>query len=173
MRKINQIPLNLSLTRETLKRGFTLIELLVVISIISILTIISVSSFVTAQVKGRDSLRKSDLDGMSKALMMYYNDNGKFPDLTSDTLFGNENVGLTGSNGIIYMRKTPLDPKNVTPYKYVYKVNPTFKEFNLFANLENINDSQCLQVNKLGKYTVDSKKYCYGVTSPNTILKDW
>lgn len=155
------------------KNGFTLIELLVVISIISILTMISVSSFITAQVKGRDSQRKSDLDGLSKALMMYYNDNGRFPDSVN---FGNETPGLIDPNNptTIYMRKTPIDPKNITPYTYVYKVDSTnFKKFNLFANLENTKDSQCQLLNGVGKYSVNGKNYCYGVSSPNTILKDW
>ena len=151
------------------KTGFTLIELLVVISIMGILTIISVSSFVNAQIKARDSQRKSDLDGLSKALMMYYGDNGFFPDLTSDEIFGNEDVGLTGTDAIIYMRKTPLDPRNSSPYDYVYKTDGTFREFNLFANLENKSDSQCKEV----PYVVDGIEYCYAVSSPNTVVKNW
>jgi len=151
------------------KKGFTLIELLVVISIIGILTIISASSFRNAQIKSRDAQRKSDLSGLSKALMMYYNDNGRFPS-ENVVEFGNVEVGLTGTNEIVYMRKIPEDPENISPYKYVYKVNTTdFKEFNLFSNLENTNDSQCQET----PYLVDGEEYCYGVSSPNTIVKNW
>lgn len=151
------------------KLGFTLIELLIVISIIGILTIISASSFRNAQIKAKDAQRKSDLDGLSKALMMYYSDNGIFPNLTDLQLFGNKTVGLTGINGIVYMRETPKDPKDVLPYKYVYKIDPTFKSFNLFANLENKQDSQCGAGYSVGTGTT----YCYGVTSPNAVVKNW
>lgn len=141
------------------KRGFTLVELLVVISIMSILTIISVASFVNAQTKARDSQRKSDLDGLSKALMMYYNDYGIFPATVN---FGNSSTGFTGSGGIIYMRKIPIEIR-AGWLPYVYLTNSSGTTFNLFANLENKKDSQC----KLPPY---SNNYCYGVASPNTIV---
>lgn len=149
------------------KTGFTLVELLVVISIIGILTMISVSSYSSAQIKARDSERKSNLDAVSKALMLYYNDNGYFPNLTSDQIFGNSSVGLTGANAIVYMRETPIDPKNVDEYVYRYVVSPSGISFNLFANLENKKDSQCS-----GGYSVNGIGYtfCYGVSSPNTVV---
>jgi len=149
--------------------GFTLVELLVVIAIISILTIISTASYSSAQIKARDSERKSNLDAMSKALMLYYSDTGFFPNLTSNQLFGNISVGFTGANGIVYMRETPLDPKDENEYKYVYKTDG--KMFNLFANLENKHDSQCKDINN--DYTIDGVDYCYGITSPNAIVKNW
>ena len=123
------------------RAGFTLVELLVVISIISILTMISVSSFRNAQIKSRDAQRKSDLDGLSKALMMYYNDNGKFPP-TID--FGNESTGLVDPNNstTIYMRKIPKELRSGWPI-YVYEVSGSLKSYNLFVNLENRNDGQC------------------------------
>jgi len=157
-----------SLENGGLKNGFTLVELLVVIAIISILTIISLSSFTNAQVKARDAQRKSDLEQTSKALMLYYSDVGSFPNLTSNRLFGNSAVGFTGANGIVYMRKTPLDPKNNGDYVYVYKTDG--KIFNLFANLENKKDSQCN-----GSYTISgvSGNFCYGISSPNAVLKTW
>ncbi len=149
-------------------KGFTLIELLVVISIIGILTIVSVSSFRNAQIKAHDSQRKSDLDAVSKSLMMYYNDKGVFPESFT---FGDETTGFVGDNDIIYMRKTPLDPKNDDGYVYVYKVSDDFKEFNLFTNLENKSDSQCKDEDN--DYLVDGTDYCYGISSPNTIVKSW
>lgn len=146
-------------------KGFTLIELLVVITIMGILTVISIASFTNAQVKTRDSQRKSDLNALSKALMMYYNDTGSFP-TESMVQFGNEAVGLTGSNAIVYMRKTPKDPKNTGDYTYVYKVDSTFKMFNLYANLESKTDASC----NTTPYLVGGKNYCYGLSSPNTIV---
>lgn len=144
------------------KTGFTLVELLVVISIIGILTLVSVSSYINAQIKARDAQRKSDLDQSSKALMLYYADTGTFPAEGGIFTFGNEN-GFNGSDGIIYMRKTPQDPK-YPAITYVYKTNGS--SFNLFADLENKSDSHCEEP----PYNVDGVDYCYGVTSPNTIV---
>lgn len=148
--------------------GFTLVELLVVIAIISILTIISLASYTSAQIKARDAGRKSDLDAVSKSLMLYYNDTGSFPNLTSDQLFGNSSVGLTGADGIVYMRETPLDPRNVDKYIYVYKTNG--KSFNIYTNLENRNDGKCLKSSgDIGKWMVSGHDFCYGISSPNTV----
>lgn len=143
------------------KLGFTLVELLVVISIISILTIISVSSFRTAQIKARDAERKANLDAVSKSLMLYYNDNNKFPDLFP---FGNSVTGFVGSDGTIYMRETPLDPISKNDYIYKYQPSTDLKQFAIFANLENKEDSQC----QTELYNVGGKNYCYGISSPNT-----
>lgn len=54
------------------KWGFTLIELLVVISIIVILITMGMTSFTTAQRKGRDAKRKADLREIKNALEQYY-----------------------------------------------------------------------------------------------------
>jgi len=154
-------------SRKILECGFTLVELLVVISIISILSVISVTSYKTAQIKARDAVRKSDLIEVSKALMLYYADNSKFPDSLE---FGNSEVGFTGADGTVYMRETPQDP-SYPIQAYVYKTN--ISTFNLFTNLENKDDSDCKKYLNLYLYIVDGKRYCYGVSSPNTILRDW
>lgn len=145
------------------KFGFTLVELLVVISIIGILTLVSVSSYINAQIKARDAQRKSDLDQSSKALMLYYADTGTFPaEVNGAFEFGDEN-GFNGDDGTIYMRKTPQDPK-YPDATYVYKTNG--RVFNLFADLENKSDSHCEET----PYNVNGEDYCYGVSSPNTIV---
>jgi len=59
--------------------GFTLIELLVVIAIIGLLATISVVAYGGAQQKARDSKRKADLRQISKALELYFDDNGIYP----------------------------------------------------------------------------------------------
>ena len=70
--------------------GFTLIELLVVISVIGVLTSLVIMNVMGVRERVRDSQRKSDLNQISKALEMYYNEFGKYPpDLTdNDTSIG-------------------------------------------------------------------------------------
>lgn len=156
-------PLSLRSRTSLEKGGFTLVELLVVITIVSILTVISLGSYTSAQIKAKDSQRKSDLKSISESLMLYYNDMGSFPSLF---IFGNSDVGFTGKNGLVYMRQTPIDPRNMNEYVYIYKVTPDLKAFNLFANLENKKDSQC----ETTPYVVDGTNYCYGISSPNIIV---
>lgn len=153
--------------KNKIKNGFTLIELLVVIAIIGILTLVSVSTYLTAQVKARDSERKSSLKSVSDALMLYYNDMGSFP---ASFPFGDSGVGFTGENGIVYMRETPQDPKNSSDLTYQYKYKTDGKSFNLFTKLENTSDSQCLENNNDGKRVVNGVYYCYGIASPNTVV---
>lgn len=149
--------------------GFTLVELLVVISIIGILTMIGAVAYSGAQKKARDTQRKTELDALSKALMMYYNDNGVFPALD---IFANPDNVLTGfGGGTVYMAKIPVDPKNSDPYTYSYRykeVDGKVKIFYLFANLENTNDSQCNSA-----YKSKGTYYCYGISSPNSALGSW
>jgi prepilin-type N-terminal cleavage/methylation domain-containing protein len=61
-----------------MSKGFTLLELLVVISIISILVAMGAVAFSTAQTRGRDSKRRSDVQQMQKAFEQYYAQNGTY-----------------------------------------------------------------------------------------------
>lgn len=60
------------------QKGFSLLELLVVISIIGILTAIAAAAFSTAQKKGRDARRKSDMKAVGNAFEQYYTDFGQY-----------------------------------------------------------------------------------------------
>ena len=135
--------------KKARKTGFTLIELLIAITIIGILVAVGLGSFGSAQKKARDSKRKTDLQSISRALELYYNDCGAYP------LTGNNNViagcGATGScntsasdcswggvftrNGINYMTEIPSDPMG----NYYYVSNGT--SYGLYARLENTSDS--------------------------------
>lgn len=155
--------------------GFTLVELLIVIAIMSILTSITVAQFVTAKKKANDVSRKSDLNGISKALQMYFTDYGVMPDM-SDPLGGQIMLGLTvidwGSDFIdgsyVYMKPLPRENSYPKLPAYCYKTDLSKKKYAIFAQLENTTDKEC------DGHSYDcgnqSKKYCFAYVSPNTSL---
>lgn len=61
------------------KSGFTLVELLIVIVVIGILAAITLVAYNGVQAKARDAQRQSDINSITKALEMYYIDNGQYP----------------------------------------------------------------------------------------------
>lgn len=174
-RKINSIKQN--------RNGFTLIELLIVISIMGIITVVGVASYVTVQIKSRDSRRKSDLGSLSKALNMYYNDVGSFPyevgDPNIDSMIKAVGVGFSANvNGKVmtYMVEVPRETTKGVEY-YDYRVGATGKSFKLFANLENEEDSNCLKdesgnvLSTFDDYSISSG-CILGVSSSNIKIGD-
>lgn len=159
-----------------LKRGFTLVELLIVISIMSILTVITVSQFTTARKRARDVARKGDLNSLSKALMSYYADYGKFPPATAGGAINLTGAGWGGefkdSSNFVYMKVVPkenFESSSIPPYCYVVDTTD-YKSFGLFAMLEVTTDSDCKMTGSpaVGSYThCGGKKYCYSVVSPD------
>ena len=110
--------LSLFLTKKYLRKsinGFTLIELLIVIAILGILSTFFVSQFPSSQKRGRDTVRKSDIQQYQTAVEVYANKkNGSYPTATKamddvcDDAFS-AGLGLT---------TCPKDPKGVS-YSYV------------------------------------------------------
>lgn len=144
---------NQQLTTQHKPLGFTLIELLVVISIIGILSVIGLNSFGSARIKARDSARKTDLSTVSKALELYYNDLGEYPDdngtgsimgcgadAIEECTWGTSEFSNT-TTGEIYIVKLPEDSNSSYSYYYesftVYGLNTSYQ---LYARLENIRD---------------------------------
>ncbi len=135
-----------------LKKGFTLIELLIVITIIAILVGAGTVSWTNAQVKGRDSRRKTDLKATQQALELYYQANGKYPSSSS----GQIQCNVTGDSSVIawgtgvfsctpqggsatvYMQKLPGDP-TAQSNSYYYTSSGT-TTYTISANLENAAD---------------------------------
>ena len=115
-----------------MRKGFTLIELLVVIMILGVLAALISGNFFTSLKKGRDAKRKADLEQITRALEMYYEDNKAYPDAVS---FGEQlcHPGAGGCDTKIYMQKLPNDPISGKNYEY----NLTSGSYRLYACLEN------------------------------------
>ncbi|MDQ5932057.1 MAG: ral secretion pathway protein [Patescibacteria group bacterium] len=61
------------------RSGFTIVELLVVIVVIGILAAITIVAYAGVQQRSRDADRKTDVATITKALELFYTDNGTYP----------------------------------------------------------------------------------------------
>jgi general secretion pathway protein G len=95
------------------ERGFTLIELLVVIAIIGLLSSIVLASLNSARKKSRDARREADLKQLQTALELYFNDNSKYPIVTTSSSVADATNGLA-AKGLTstYMTTIPDDPSS-------------------------------------------------------------
>ncbi len=85
--------------------AFTLIELMVVVAIIAILATLGISSYSTAIKKSRDASRKSDIQNIAQALVLYRSDEEGYPASTANLVPN-------------YMSAVPKDEKTGVDYKY-------------------------------------------------------
>ncbi len=161
-----------------MRRGFTLIELLVVIAIMSILTVITVSQFQNARKKARDVARKGDLNAVSKAIMMYYNDYSQLPAATTDGRLeiGGEVVEWGGgefkdATGYVYLKMMPRENSSGLP-EYCYRVSTDGTKFALLSVLENSEDSEYNKFDAAG-YSGCGENYNYVYFSPNAGWSDF
>jgi prepilin-type N-terminal cleavage/methylation domain-containing protein len=101
------------------KRGFTLVELLVVIAIIGLLSSVAVVALGGARVNARNAQRKANLTQITKALELYYSDNGVYPSTLSawwGVCSSFASKADSGANGWIpnlaptYIATLPRDP---------------------------------------------------------------
>ena len=108
-------------------KGFTLIELLIVISIIGILASLGLTTFTSAQAKGRDSVRKSDLAQLKRTLELAKSDcqgSAYYPAPS----FSSRQANYTAlgnhlkSTALNYFSSYPTDPKNTANQTYGYDV---------------------------------------------------
>lgn len=141
-----------------MRKGFTLVELLVVITILGILATIGLVAFASAQARGRDTQRKSDLKQIASALELYYSDYGKYPDSDGGKIKGCPSTtssdciwGATGSQSdftdlrTTYFAALPKDPSTGQNFYYIpLTVGSANQGFQLFARLENTQDPNCL-----------------------------
>jgi prepilin-type N-terminal cleavage/methylation domain-containing protein len=87
--------------------GFTLIELLVVIAIIGLLASIILASLNSANQKGQDATRVSDISEIVTALQLYSAKHGSYP------------ATLAGLVTDADMQSIPTDPSSGLPFAYV------------------------------------------------------
>lgn len=125
---------------ESRIKGFTMIELLVVISIIVLLITIGLTSFSTAQKKGRDAKRKSDLRDFKNALEQYYSACGLVYPTPGASI---HTPVICTSPSIAILPTIPSDPRG-TPY---YCPTPVAtkcsnSQFTVCTNLEGDSTSQ-------------------------------
>lgn len=139
-----------------MKKGFTLVELLVVISIIGILAGIVLVGLRTMRAKAKDTQRKTDLAGISRALEGYAMENGeKFPVSNSDpnncdSFWSNNSESLDSAScankklvagGFISSGSMPLDKWPTTDIYRRYAYISPGETYALVAKLEQRQDS--------------------------------
>jgi len=167
-----------------LNTGFTLIELLIVMAIMGILATLLVGGFQTAQMRGRDSQRKSDLKQLSNSLELFYNDYGFYPADSSGLIVGcpylasgssiacSWGAGQFTDNKTTYFKKMPSDPSGAQIYFYRVVPGSGNKKYQVFAHLENPKDPGCLNgdcANPGVSYACGSGRTCnFAITSANT-----
>jgi general secretion pathway protein G len=171
-------------------KGFTLVELLVVMAILGILVTLVAGGFRTAQMRGRDSKRKSDLKEIANALEVFYSDHNKYPDASGEQIEACPYNPSEGSEDCtwglkeftdgktVYFKIMPKDP--VSSQNYVYRVqliadNANNQKYQLFARLENPEDQNCLGgdcANSPVTHSCGGHTCNFAVTSANTSPTD-
>lgn len=151
------------------KQGFTLMEILIVIAMLGILATIIFGSYLSSLKKGRDSRRKQDLEQVSRALELYYSEQGRYPE-ESEVIFGQKLDNPNSDDGdIFYMKQLPLDPMSNYQYDYVVDVSD-YQSYQLYSCLENDDDLDYNLNEFNGTYCGTNCSPChYGIASPNSV----
>lgn len=145
-----------------MNRAFTLVELLVVMAILGILVTLVAGGYRSAQFRGRDAQRKSDLKQVASALELYYSDYGRYPDPGTLPAEGEEFTdGKT-----VYFKQMPADPVSSQSYYYRVFPTPSNQKFQLFARLENTQDQDIITTPT--PYSCGTGNCNFAITSANT-----
>lgn len=174
-------------TIKSISSGFTLVELLVVMGILAILASLVTGGLRSAQVRGRDARRKSDLNQISEALELFFGDHGKYPSDASGQILACPYDALTdtgqpcswGTSDLTdgntdYFKTLPADPATSRNYYYRLVSGSNGQKLQLYANLENKKDKNCLGGDCVNPPALPGSVNCgsdpcnFSVTSPNT-----
>ena len=157
-----------------INKGFTLVELLVVMAILGVLVTLVASGFRTAQMRGRDAQRKSDLKQLANSLELLYSDYNEYPAAISNQIGACPFVSGAGTacawgvsemtdNKTVYFKEVPADPSRFQVY--FYRVPDTAQQkFQLFARLENSQDADIITT----PYSCGDELCNFAITSQNT-----
>ncbi len=120
--------------------------------------------------KANDARRKSDLEQIQRALEIYYNDVGKYPEADTVQHKIRDINGITvdwGTTGFVpYMQVLPEDPSSTKTY--VYNSPSGEQSYRLYASLDRADDPQsCGGVCPNAGGLSCGGDCNYGVTSPN------
>ncbi len=125
------------------KNGFTLIELLVVATIIIVLTTIGLVSYRTVARNSRDAKRKSDLETVRQAAIMYRSETGEYPVCGGSTPNTYFNGCVTTLFDAGYLTESAFtDPVNDYPQNYRYSSSGGIKR--IYTTLESNNTEYSL-----------------------------
>lgn len=130
----------------TKKSGFTIIELLVVTTIIAVLAVGAFISFSTAGKSARDGRRKSDLETVRQALVLYKAENSNYIANAGYDAGGYTTVAGTLTVSGFLSNPAPSDPKST--YSYTY--GGTLSTFCVCAQVENSNNGNASGTNCSG-----------------------
>ena len=167
------------------RHGFTLIEILIVISIIAILISAASFNYTSARQRSRDAIRKKDLQALKSALLLYWQDQKKFPGEVGRTYASdgtNQWIPQPPGSPLLtpeYIKALPQDPIQTNPpigdcssklNVYCYVLAEDDQNFVLWAQLENKKDNEALDkpgatCNKTRPDETANFNYC--LTSPN------
>jgi general secretion pathway protein G len=116
-----------------LKSGFSLIELLVVATIIIVLMTIGMVSYRQTSRNSRNAKRKSDIESVRQALVLYRNDISEYPDPVAADATNAAFVEMLATITDYISFNSLSDPKSPT-YDYTYSSDSA--TFDLCATLE-------------------------------------
>src|SRR5688572_5340431 len=136
------------------QRAFTLIELLVVVAIISVLSTIGFVSFQGISGRSRDSHRKTDLQNLSSALEIYYQQNNQYVGGNGSC---SDSSGFYTSISPYITGAVPTDP--LTRSQYCYQSINQGASYRLYAKLENCSDAEIIGA--------CSNQYNFSIPSPD------
>lgn len=104
-----------------MKKGFTIVEMIAVIAILAILSAIGLQTFSSAQRKGRDARRKSDVELIRGALEQFRSNNSTYPNYSTGPLPASICDVLPCNTTNTYLQTVPSDP--LPPQHYWYYRN--------------------------------------------------